>query len=169
MSYELPTQQTLSGAALQIQLQQFRQRLVGRDVFGPAIGRRHRAIELVMRVDEPLGALIVEIGQRALFQRRGGLGVLGQNAVGVARDDFRNDVDEVWRIEPTAPRSVEFARGFGDSPGAGIISVCFGCKVRRQSFGEGESFEAGLYHIGRPAAVVSVPVSRARCERPSVV
>ncbi len=68
----------LAGAALQVQRQQFGKRVLGRNIVRPAIGRSDGAVELLMGVREALRALIVEIGERARFERRGGLGILGR-------------------------------------------------------------------------------------------
>jgi len=61
-----------------------------------------------MRIGEPLRALIVEVGERALLEFFGSVRVLRQYAVGVSGNDLGLDANEVRRIEPIAAKVVEF-------------------------------------------------------------
>ena len=91
-----------------------------------------------MSVGEPLRALVVEVGQRALFQFFGGVGILGQDAIGIAGDDFGLDLDEVRRIEPGAAQLVEPLRRFRNADRAGVSSIIGGGDVGRQAIGKGK-------------------------------
>ena len=117
LAIPLPLPRSLRRGALEVEGEQARQRLLGRDVLRPAVGGGDGAVEFVMRVGEPARTLVVEIGQRALFELDGRLGALWQDAVGVAarrlarrggRRDFGDDVDEIGRIEPARRRSSSF-------------------------------------------------------------
>src|SRR6266576_4912125 len=55
----------------------------------PAIGGGDRSVEVAMRVVEPGGMLVVEIGQRALLQERGDAGTAAARAVLLL---LRNDI-----------------------------------------------------------------------------
>jgi hypothetical protein len=74
----------LRRGALQVERQQALQRVVGRDVFRPAVGGGDGSVEGVVRVGQPARALVVEVGQRALFELDRRLDGPRQNAVGIA-------------------------------------------------------------------------------------
>ena len=70
----------------------------GQDIFflevgGPSVGGKDGFVECAVGVGEPLGTLVVEVGQ----------GAFGK----VARVD-------VWRVEPGVAEADEFAGGVGD-------------------------------------------------------
>src|SRR5947208_15474412 len=52
----------------QIERQQLRQRVLLRNVGRPAVGCGDGGIEVAVRIGEPLRALIVEVGERALLE-----------------------------------------------------------------------------------------------------
>lgn len=58
----------LSRRPLQIERQQPRQDLVVAQVVRPAVGLEYRRVEPLVRLVEPVGALVVEVRQRALFE-----------------------------------------------------------------------------------------------------
>lgn len=85
--------------------------------------------------------LIVEIGQGAFFEDRGGLRADRDDAVGIAWHDLRHALDEIGRVEPHPAQSIETPRRLGDRDGARIVGI-FGCRdVRRQAFGKGVCLE----------------------------
>ena len=54
--------------SLQIRRQQPSENLIIAEIDLPAISREHRCIEFLMGIVEPRRPLIVEVGQRALFE-----------------------------------------------------------------------------------------------------
>ena len=110
--------------AFEVERQQPRQRVFLGDILRPAIGGRDRPVEIAMRVVEPRRALVVEIGQRALFEHRGGPGIHRQDAVGIARHDLRHAPHEVGRVQPRLAQFVEPLRRLGDRDRARVLCVC---------------------------------------------
>ena len=74
----------IAGGTFEIEGQEARERNLLGNVGRPGIGSGDRHVEVAMRVIEPGGPLVVEIGQSALFQDRGALRVFRQDAVGKA-------------------------------------------------------------------------------------
>ena len=131
-------------AALLVELEQaLEDHVVGEAIapIGPAVGGGDGLVQVAMGMVEPGRALVVEIGERALFQDRGGLVVDGQDAVGIAGHDFGHALHEIGGIEPGLAQVVEALRGSGDGDRARVGGVVGGRDVRRQAFGEGEGFE----------------------------
>jgi len=62
---------------LQVQRQELRQQLVVRQIRRPSIRGENRFIESLVRVGEPGGPFVVEVGHRAFLELRGALGVFG--------------------------------------------------------------------------------------------
>src|ERR1019366_2518894 len=84
---------------------------------------------------------VVEVGQGAGLQDRGGPGVTRDKAVGVARDDFRDTLDQVGWIEPEVAPFDKVTSGGGDSLGLSIVVIAVGRGVGPEVIGEWESFE----------------------------
>ena len=119
-----------SRSTREVEFKQLRQSVFFGNVRGPAVGGGHGGVEIAMGVDEPLRALIVEVGQRALAQLRGRHGVFRQDAVGIAEDDFRLDAHEIGRVEPRVAQLVEALRGLGDRDRARIVDIIFRARAR---------------------------------------
>jgi hypothetical protein len=100
-----------------------------------------------MRIGEPLRALIIEAGERALLELLRRPRVLRQNAVGVAGVGL--DANEVRRVQPGLAQIVEFFGGIGDADRARIGGVGAGGDIRRQALGKGEGLERGGRGVAR--------------------
>jgi hypothetical protein len=74
-----------------------------------------------MRVVEPGRPLVVEVGQSAFFEDRGGLRADRDNAVGKSRHHLRHPLDEIGRVEPSLAQLVKPARRLGNRNSARIV------------------------------------------------
>jgi hypothetical protein len=70
---------------------------------GPAVSSGDRGVEIAMRVVEPCRALVIEVGQGALFENRGRFRTDRDNTVGKFRYYFRHALDQIGRVEPRLP------------------------------------------------------------------
>jgi len=87
---------------------------------------------------EPRRALVVEFGQRAGLQDRGGALLAGQSAFRVSRHHLIHLHHEVGRVQPVLPQLVQPLRRHRDGLGAGIVGIGRRRTVRGEAFREGE-------------------------------
>jgi len=111
------------------------------EVRGEAVGGGDGGVEFGVGVLEPSGAGVIEVGQGALLEDGGGFLVVGQDAVREDGDDFGDAMDEVGRVEPVFPESIEFAGGFGDGGSDRVGKDFGGREIRGHAFGEWEGLE----------------------------
>ena len=116
--YSVPS----AAGARQIERQQPRQDLLVGERRGPAVGGEDRGVELAMRVVEPRGPRVVEVGERALPRR----------------PDRSSETCQVGRVEPRVAQPHQLLRGLADGLHAGIVR-----RLLARRPGEGEGFEAG--------------------------
>jgi hypothetical protein len=69
----VPCRASLRRSALLVELEQPLQDLLVREIDRPAVGLGHGGIQIAVRIVEPRGALVVEIGERALLEDGSGL------------------------------------------------------------------------------------------------
>jgi hypothetical protein len=115
---------------------------------------------------EPRRALVVEIGQGALFEKRGGAVVDRRDVVREAQHDLWYPLDQIGRVRPRLAQLVEPPRRLGDRDSARIAGIIGGRDVWRQAFGKGVGFEA---HAGCLLRIITDPVPTAQPQRPSFV
>ena len=151
--------------ALQVERQQAAQDFfVGhrRGVIRPVIGGGYGGIERLVRMVEPGGTGVVEIGQRALFQVGfvAGFGYRAQREAGTFFLGRALPIDPFQRVEPRIAQLIEALRGDGD----GAVGRCVGGIAGRQAGWEGEGFEGGGWRVAR-----TVFERRAEAQRPQFV
>ena len=112
-----------------------------------------------MGVVEPGRPLVVEIGEGAPLEDRGGLPVDRNDAIGKARHHLRHAFDEIGRVEPRIAQFIEAPRRLGDRYGARIAGIFARRPVRRQALGEREVFKSRRRGIPR---IISDPQPRAK-------
>src|SRR3984885_15171492 len=90
----------MTGGSLLIQFQESAQNLISAKVGGPSVGGEDGFVEGAVCVCQPLGALVVEVGE----------GALGE-LIGI----------DAGRVEPVVTQADKLSRGVSYSPNAGIV------------------------------------------------
>ena len=153
-------------SAATVERQQFDERVVVGDVDRPAVGGSNGGIENRVRIGEPLRSGVVEVRQRARFERGCGGLVARHRTCRIAGNRLVQPLDPFGRIEPPVAQLDQPLSCVRDGGGARVVCIVGGGGVRRQPVGERKRLEGGGRGVAR---VVAFAEPRTEPERPHLV